>query len=359
MEPYQKELLVARIIAGCLRFKVWHNNQELTLVFKKPTPEQIYLAQELYHEYKLALEMQGCMDEKEMIDFLMTKGIWTVEKQAELDRIIKDMEEFKVKLYELTFKANEKKVVKKALKVAKDRHSKLLEEKNSFAYATTTGAASVIRSRYIIAMSTFLPNGQPLFTDETYWADDTHICELLSSAYFQSRLSETEYRELSRDEPWRSIWNSKKAEGAVFGTPAIELNEEQRTLVIWSGIYDSIFEHSECPPDSVISDDDVLDGWMIIQKRKRTKDIDKSRAEQLVSNEKIRNSGEVYIPAEGKEAIAAIDNLNDTHAQMIKRQRLQFARKKGVVHEAEMPDSQLQIRTELNEKFMASAKGKG
>ena len=82
-------------------------------------------------------------------------------------------------------------------------------------------------------------------------------------------LGESEIRELARSEPWKSIWSSSKNEGVLFGKRAIELSEEQKHLIMWSTMYDSIGESPDSPSDKIIADDDMLDGWLILQRRER------------------------------------------------------------------------------------------
>lgn len=355
----QRELLVARILAGCLRCKVkTEDGQQVTVVLRKPPLEQIYVAHELYFSYMRELEEAGCMNENEMIEFMIREGFWSVKEQETLDTMIKNIEEFKVKLYQLTFKANEKRAARKALDKSKEVATELSTKKQVFNHLTSTGAASLLKAKYLIAMSAHHINGEPLYTEDSFWQSDPFIFEQLVDYYLRTRLDDATYRDIARNEPWRSIWNTKKSEGSVFGTPAANLSDEQRTLVVWSGIYDSIYEHPECPPDEVVADDDILDGWMILQRRKRNESSDKNKAESLIENEKIRTSGEVFLPADTIADAKKIDSLNDQHAQMLKRQRLSTARKKGVVHEAEMPDSAMEISAELNRMMTGHMRGK-
>lgn len=359
MEQAQRELLVARIAAGCQRFKIRTEDGEERLLLKKPSLENIYIAQEIYFNYLEESRALGCYSEEDVIDWLIDEGTWTEEKQTTLDTVTEQIEDFKVKLYELTFKSKEKRIIRKALKVAKETVAKLRQERASFNYLTSTGAASLLRSRYLIACSVYKQEGVPYYSEDGFWQADPYILDQIVEYYYSTRLEEVVYRELARTEPWRVIWNGKKAEGSVFSVGAVHLSEEQRSLVMWSGIYDSIYEHPECPTDDIIDDDDILDGWMIIQRRKRLEGADKRRGEELVSNEKVRNSGEVFIPVDTMADAKKIDALNDDHARMVKRQRLAFARKRGVVHEAEMPDSMQEIQQELNKKFIDNARGKG
>jgi len=122
------------------------------------------------------------------------------------------------------------------------------------------------------------------------------------------------------------------------------MTDEQKTLITWSSIYDNISEHPDCPPDYIINDDDVLDGWLIIQRRKREKDMNKQRAESLITNEKIKNSAEIFLPAGNVEDMKKIASLNDQYGDSVKRQRFKTINKRGIVEEKDMPDT----RRELN-----------
>lgn len=352
MTPPQKELLVARIIAGCLRLKLKTGE---TLVIKKPPLEQVYVAQELYKEYEQSLIDAGCLTEDEAIQVMLEAGLWSEEKQSTLDIVTKNIEEFKVSLYESMFKSEDKKKIRAALKIAKDTYLKLSRERQCYCFLTTSGAASLLRTRYTIGMSLYHLDGRPYFTEDTFWTSDSSVLDYAVDFYMSNRIEESAFREIARTDPWRSIWNSRKAEGSFFGVPVVEVSDEQRSILIWSGIYDSIYEHPEAPSDVVIEDDDVLDGWMIIQRNKR-KQGQMSKIESIVANEDIRNMGEVFIPAQTMADAKEIDKLNDHHSHMVKKQRMAYVRKHGTVPEAWMPDSRQEIQTELNNKFKEGMK---
>ena len=79
-------------------------------------------------------------------------------------------------------------------------------------------------------------------------------------------------------------------------------------------MYDNIQESMDCPTEDVINDDDMLDGWFIVQNRKREKDkkekdvdLAEKIARQLfgkVKNQKTKledgtvKEEEVYIPTD-------------------------------------------------------------
>ena len=106
--------------------------------------------------------------------------------------------------------------------------------------------------------------------------------------YKSQAIEEAQYRELARNNPWRSYWSSEKTARGVFGVCAAETTTEQRTIMMFSSMYDSVYESGEAPEDNVIEDDDMLDGWFLIQKQKREQEKAKSEFEDTMKNSKIR-----------------------------------------------------------------------
>ena len=153
---------------------------------------------------------------------------------------------------------------------------------------------------------------------------------------------------MARTEPWRSTWSCKKCEREVFGVPTVDLTEDQKSLVIWSTMYDNIYEHPSCPQQEIVDDDDLIDGWMIVQRKERQKSQTKLQVEDLISNDKIKNSGEVFVIGQSKSDRERIDSLNDDNAKNIKRQRLKMIQQKGFLNEADMPDTKLDLQMQSN-----------
>ena len=44
-----------------------------------------------------------------------------------------------------------------------------------------------------------------------------------------------------------------------------------KNIVMWSQLYDNVQESMDAPTKDVIKDDDLLDGWLIVQGKKREK----------------------------------------------------------------------------------------
>ena len=75
--------------------------------------------------------------------------------------------------------------------------------------------------------------------------------------------------------------------------PDREMTFDQRNICVWSRMYDNVQESHECPSEDVLNDDDLLDGWFIIQRKKQEHDKLVSEVEGMTNNEKIANSEEI------------------------------------------------------------------
>jgi hypothetical protein len=344
VEAYHKELIVNRVLSGSLRFRRGSHVYWL----RHPSRDDRYAAQEIYVEAVREAELFGLFTEDELHDYLVSEAIWDAEKDALLKKIEMDIEEFKIGLYNFAFQTNESRRTRAALEIAKKKHSELYQAKHAYNHQTATGVASLKKLRYLIGCGLHYKDGRRVWQDEGFWRHRSSLLDDAVAYYLRSRLLESEYRELARSDPWRQYWNARKAAGSVFGIPAIDLNEEQRQLSAYSTLYDNVYEHPERPPESIVNDDDVLDGWLILQRRKQLKQADASLAEQFIKNDKIRNSGEVFIVADTPEMAQKIESLNDPTAAATKRMRMKYLLKHGEVQEGDMPDSKREIQMQYN-----------
>ena len=87
----------------------------------------------------------------------------------------------------------------------------------------------------------------------------------------------------ARTDPWRSVWLMKD-QVKLFANNDRELSHDQKNILVWSSMYDNIQESMDCPTEDVINDDDLLDGWFIVQKRKRDEEKAKSEVDNMSPN---------------------------------------------------------------------------
>ncbi|NDG31617.1 hypothetical protein EB118_16310 [bacterium] len=116
-------------------------------------------------------------------------------------------------------------------------------------------------------------------------------------------------------------------------------------------MYDSAYEHPECPVDSVFEDDDMFDGWMIHQRRENEKLRSKNRTEKILEDKKLDKANEVFIMASSKDEAKSIYDLNDNTAMNIIKERNQAILGKTEVQLSELPDIQRELQIQQNQQM--------
>lgn len=344
MEYSERELLIARICSGSISVKL----DDKKCLIRNPSLTQNYIAQEIYHECLREAAFDGAYSDKELLDMLYKYGLWDKDSNTALTNLPKEVDELKLKMYTNLFRSHERNTLRKALNKAKQALAELTTTRNKYNHLSCSGLAALARTRYLVSVSFYTRDTEQRIDFDSL--PSQRFNEALK-VYGESRLLEKTYRELARTDPWRSTWSCRKSETGIFGVAAINYTEEQKNLVCWSEMYDSIYGHAECPPDSVIDDDDLLDGWMVKQRRLREKSTTQQSSEELISNEKIRNSSEVYLIADTAEDARRIDELNDERSAAIKKQRFAKLRQDGVVNELDMPDTKRDLVMQITNKL--------
>ncbi len=348
MESYEREYFLSRIIAGYTRFK--DNNTLLKI--KHPTIDIIYESNEIYLEtYKNALNNDIITDE-DALELLINSKEWTLEDEENLKvKIPEDITKFQEGLYHFAHKPKEAEKTRKYLAVARQKLNELLLIRSKYDSFTCHGIASYARYNFIIENSVYD------YSNILYNWKEIGITDIIKFNNDNS-LSPDCIRELSRTTPWTNQWSAFKANGNIFPVSGVELSTSQQLLLMWTKMYDSIYESGECPEDFILKDDDMLDGWLITQKKKNKEQKAKNASEFYAQSEKIRNAQEVYIIAEDTSDIDRINNLNSQRSQEVKQQRLNKVQTQGTVAQQEFADVQKLRTMQLTEQFSRTMKGK-
>lgn len=350
-----KELLVARIISGRVRLKLPRNEHLLLMGVSR---DRQYAAQELYVDTLEEGLEEGLFDDNELLDWMIQEGHWDEERAKLLTNLPKEIEEFKVQMFKLSFRTAEKNKIRLYLNTAKEKLMEVSMQRHAWDHISAAGNAAFVRSRYLFGCALHTQDGRPVFNLDRFWESESAVLEQGMFIYSRLRINEPEYRELARSEPWSSLWSTRKCEASLFGVPVADYTEEQRAMVGWAQLYTSIYEHPERPPDDVVADDDCLDGWLIDQKRQHEKAIAKSAADELTGG-KNKNAEELYLVADSVDDARRIETLNSEMASAIKRKRFKHLKEKGEVSEQEMPDTRQRVQMQKTNQFMDSVKGKG
>jgi len=107
----------------------------------------------------------------------------------------------------------------------------------------------------------------------------------------------------------------------------------------------------ECPTEDVINDDDMLDGWFIIQRKKAESERAKSELDERTQNDKIMNSDEVYVFTDSRKEADAIEGMNSVTSSMIKKERLHTIKGKGSAQDQDFRDQKIKISNMQHQQF--------
>lgn len=352
MDLRNREQLLNKIICGFLRFKV----DGRVFFLKSVTPVHKYIADEIYNEAKEQAELNGAHNEEQQLIFLLENNFWSTQEQNQIKTLHEELEDLKVDLFQATFKSSTRKIIKEQIQKTKDKLEDLSAKRNAYSHLTSHGVAEIAKLRYLVGMALHTESG-PVYTD--FWNDDnTDLLDKIIVIYNNNKIDIPEFRELARTEPWRNMWVAKKATGDnIFGKSVVELTDDQRLLIYWTVLYDSVFENPDCPSDDVIDDDDALDGFLIKQRRDKKAQSGNNDIENQLSD-KMKQCDEVFLVAETPEDAKKIYALNDEATRQAIQARERKIREKGIVHELELPDMKKKLKMAAVQKISGDVKAR-
>lgn len=309
-------------------------------------------AHEIYLEMIQKTRFDEMLTDEQMCQQLMDNDLWTVEQQKALDDGPQVLEQLKVQLYQChkKFQSKHVRLIRKQLDKTRRGLNKLYNMRHQNDVGTCEGLAEIAKVEHLVY------SGALNVPENSRRLEDSEELKKTTAQFLQARVSESILREIARTEPWRGIWSVSKAEGSLLGIPAVMATEEQKALVVWSRIYDSVYESMDCPGEFIIKDDDLLDGWLTVQHRKRESDRKKKEGDEHAS--KVKNAQEVFIPVQSIEDARRVEALNDQRAKMLKAQRSKALESRGTMREQDMPDSQLKLRSQAMAEARAAQKRK-
>ena len=350
MESRKREQCVSRIVSGV--FIV--NYEGKNYFINPPSTLDKYIAEITYQE-----NLEKCISQKillydEFVDMLIIEGLWSKLEEEQLEALPKLLEEAKIQLYQAYANFKRRDHIRKRLSKLKKEEDGLTNKKNILRIQSAEGTAESFKNKYIICCNIQDENGNKRWSSEDYYKQDENLINAITREYMINQLTESEIREISRTEPWRGFWNTGKSEGGVFGKCSSLLTREQRGLISWSRIYDSIHESPDAPTDAVIEDDDMLDGWLISQSRER----DKEKASKGIEKTGHEGADEVYMFADTSQDASRIYAMNDAGSRGIVRNRQkQMDKNKKGLREEETLDAQMKMRKQATEQFKGKFRG--
>lgn len=339
-----KDLLLSRIIAGF----VYLNYEGKIYKLKQPSSELKYRADILYQQVYNDNLYSDWLLMQDAESILIENGVWKFQNNEVLKQIDKRMENLKVELYENYIQLSKRQDIKKQIKSMIMQKDRILTAKHSLDQYTLEAYAGRIRNEYII-MNTLYYKNKKVFKNNKN--KNSIFLNGIATQIAASLPSSSNIRELARSDVWKSYWSCANKDKIFPKTPC-DWSDEQRALVNISKMFDSVYEHPECPSDQIIDDEDALEGWMIVQKRKNEQAKSKNKAQNMIGSKKMQKADEVFFMSNSAEETAEILKANDNVGLHRMKEKFSAIKSAGgeELKEAQLPDVQRDLINQLNAK---------
>ena len=349
MKQHEREYFISQIRSGITNV----TKNDISVRVLNPTIEQEWESCLVFEKSYTDSYRNDVMSQDEMLEWMIEHGVWSQEQDGKAEGLKKDIDRLKVEIFNARNNRGLADNIRLYLRAGEEQLIELLSQKFEYNHQTREGMANAEKDQWLIECCTFKDGKLFNFVDIS-------VPYILSS-YKESQLDHSDIRELARTEPWRSLWMTRKdSECNLFlNTKDRTQNIDQRQIVIWSQMYDNIQESLDCPTQDVIEDDDMLDGWFIIQGKKRDKERAEGEFEQSTKSDKIKNSDEVFVMTGSDRDVSRIDSMNDIGSHMVKKQREALIKRKGgdSVSQGEFSDEKLKLQRSSNQQYKSKFGG--
>ncbi len=343
MDRIQKDIILTRISSGIntIRYK-----DDLYLIYP---PDRLIkqLSYEYYSSILESLLFEEWISKEEIQSFLIQEGILPKDADKQLEDLENKAEQLKLKAYESRINPPKVKLLKASLRTIENNTIALLSAKHSLDHLTKEGYAEQCRLNFLISNSIKDKQGERISLD-----DDAIFSEYIFAHINQNRLNNNDIREISRTDPWRSVWNA--CESNIFGTSPIDWTEDQKTLILYSKMYDNAYKNPDCPDENIIADDDLFDGWLLYQRNKIKEEKREAERDKIGG----KDWQESYLFPENEEHRKQIDKMNDAQGRAIRQQREKALEQHKKLKEAQLPDVEQELRIQANRMVAQRTKGK-
>lgn len=341
MDQGKKTSAVNRICSGKIYLKIDSSIYSIS----NPNKDQRAMAEMVYLEALNDTRFSDLITREQADQHLAERGIWVPSNDKELEKLNNYLDTQKIELYENLYNDRKKRQLRSKIKSIKNGINKSIIKKYSLDHMTLEAHAENCRSDFLKAICIRSATNEQIYSYNNWGDSDNYILQRFVSFIERNVLTAEDYRDICRSEPFRSTWSIAKT--SCFGVCPSDLSAEQKNLIMYSRMYDNVYENPERPSDEVIDDDDMLDGWFA----KLRKDAEKERKQREVDsilNQKGAKGGkgEVFVVANSREEADKIRDINGINERMKMRQREAAVNQKGRLEEQDLPDVKLELRSE-------------
>ncbi len=276
------------------------------------TPSEILL-NESYNIYQKLIKnnrFEDWVKSSHTEAYLLRYKIWSIKYNTELEELDKTLDNCKHALF-LNYGAPGKTVefLRKQIDGINKRKHELLSKRHMLDDYTLEGYVDYFTDLFIFSN---------ILLDKDYNKITLNELDLtrLMNKYKKLSPGIKDLKLIARTDPWRSFWDINKNIFRIIG-------DNQKTLTLFSNMYENVYNHPEKPADDIIADDDALDGWFIEMKKNANKEkpnMYKARLER-----KYPNAQEIFVSPTDRHGnfdpsmVKQINDMNDIRGNVIRK----------------------------------------
>jgi hypothetical protein len=290
-----------------------------------------------------------------VLSILIDNKIWTRDGDFQLNNLLKQIDSLKIELYKSFFNPHKQRSTRLKLQNTKNSYNKYYGIRHSMDHLTVEGFCENLKNQYLLYHSLYIKIKNEYQKISDIYEFDSMDLEQIAKEINSYAIDIPIFRKLARSDLWKSYWSANKE--LIFNKPTVDLTDEQRTLLVFSRMYESAKESPESPPDPVFDDDDMFDGWLLVQHEKY-KDNKKSQNVDNSINNKMSKAQEMFIVAKRTEDAIDVHNLNSDNNKAIIRERSNAIKKSNGLDVTELPDVKRDIQKQSQDMFKQKFKKK-
>lgn len=327
MTEKEKLALIYRIVSGYTIIKDY--------VIDTATDSLLNESLTVYNQAIEINRFEGLMTKDFAKNVLIAKTIWNVNDDNNLIELDKSLDDCKLELYNnYGMPSSQIEKIRNRLDIIKKAKIQKLNIKHSLDRFTIEGLADYMAEMHVFSKLVLNKNYERINVNGV-------LLEKIIQQYKLTWPSNTDLRLIARSEPWRSFWSINPNCFRVLG-------DEQKALIMFSKMYDTVYDHPDRPEEAVINDDDMLDGWFISMKKKA--EAEKSKNKQNILTNRHPTAQEIFVASVDKsgrpltdQEVNEISNMNDIKAKITKKEITELVKQKGVVRDMDIPSVRLEI----------------
>ena len=340
MNPTQRELLIYRLLSNQRICEL----DNISYIIRNPTPQIVYEANLFYRKIIDKYKYINLLTRERAVELLISMELLIPTYESIIKELEQRLENYKIEIYRNSFRPSSVEQYRTLIKNTHKNINKITQEKYAIDQYTLEYFADTSKYMYIIYHTLYSEDGQKIYEGKMDNIDDK-LLNALADILRDGIISHTMSRELARSEPWTTLWRVGKPN--PFSCHPSLLNDEQKNLIMYSFLYDSIWENPDHPVEDVINDDDMLDGWLALQRLERKKAQSERQMESMLGD-KIGNASEIFLPANSLDDINRIRNLNSPNVLHNQKIRSALLQQVGEVRDQDMPDVKLELQMQAN-----------